>query len=494
MGIIQTQSIKNTIVNFIGTFIGIISILFVVPLEKEIYGYAQWLYSTALVLTPVIGLGMPTLVIKYYPEFVQRGRERNFLAFTLIFGLLLLVVISTVICLLLPYILDVSARLGFQTEKIVANGGYIFALSVLLFFIACLISYTSTQKKIVIPDLINNVGFKIALPVFILLYYFGWIDEPLMALALIFFFFINFLFLLIYSVRLTKTSARPDLAVIRESGWRNFVSYLGFASLNSISYYLVFRLDIIMIGLLINDAAVGIYAIVMVMANVINIPTVAVSRIASPIIAVHWQKNEVKEIDTIYKKSSLNIAFASLIIFSLIILNLEDLIRIMPGDLNSQELSLIFLLLGGGKLFDVISSLNTQIITYSAKYRYNLYFLLIQAILNVIFNYYFISRYGVSGAALATLLSLVIFNILKYLFLRIQFKMDFITSDFLKTVFTGGLILIACYLIPLSLSPVTNMIFRTVLFLLLYLFSVILLRYNPDVLNMISGAWSKYRK
>lgn len=481
MGIIQTESIKNTIVNFIGTFIGILSILFVVPLEKEIYGYAQWLYSTALIITPLIGLGLPTLIIKYYPEFVRRGKESNFLSFILVFGLLLLVTTSLVIYALQPYLLGIGVYLGFQTEKIVANGSYILILSILLFLIACLVSYTSTRNKIVIPDLINNVGFKIALPIFILLYYFNWIDERLMAITLVLFFGINFLILLIYSIQLSKVSIQPNLGMIREIGWKNFAGYLGFSSLNSISYYLVFRLDIIMIGLLIDDAAVGIYAIVMVMANVLDIPTKAIAKIASPIISLSWINKDIQNIKKIYTKSASNLTFIGQFLFLLIVFGLKDLLALLPGERIGEEAFYVFLLLGMGKIFDMITSLNTHIIMYSHKYRFNLFFLSLQGLLNIFLNYIFISIYGMVGAALATCISLVIYNVIKYLYIYNVFKIGIYSGYLIRTIIIGIAVFLTYFMLPDYENNLFNMSYKILVCTSSYLGLALIFNANKEL-------------
>ena len=472
MGVIQRQSIKNTIVNLAGTVIGILSILFIVPLEKEIYGYAQWLYSTALVLTPIIGLGLPTLIIKYFPEFQNRGREANFLSFSLIVGLILVVITSLILFIIYPILLSIGANFDLQTEKLQINGLYIFALSVLLFFISCLISYTSTRKRIVIPDLINNVGFKIALPVFILMYYYDWIDERWMALLLIFFFLLNFIILLFYSISLSKVSLHPKLNLLKELGIRKFTSYLGFSSLNAISYYLVFRLDIIMIGLMIDDYAVGVYAIVMVMANVMDIPTKAIIKIASPIISSSWLKKDFDNIKNIYNQSAFYLALIGQIIFLAIFFGLKDLLVLLPGDRIGDEAFIVFVFLGLGKLVDMFTSLNTHIIMYSNKYKYNLYFLSFQAILNLVLNYFLITAYGIVGAAIATFISLVLYNILKYIYILSVFKIGFYSEKLIKIIITGVLILSIYFILPDFSSPLLNLFYKSGSAIIIYAFAV----------------------
>ena len=53
MGIIKRQSIKNSIVNYVGVFIGAISVIFIYPLiDKEDLGSIQFTLNTAILFAP----------------------------------------------------------------------------------------------------------------------------------------------------------------------------------------------------------------------------------------------------------------------------------------------------------------------------------------------------------------------------------------------------------------------------------------------------------
>ena len=60
MGIIARQSSKKTLVSFIGVFIGAISVLFIYPNDKEIYGLALFLFSMSNLLMVVLSVGQHT--------------------------------------------------------------------------------------------------------------------------------------------------------------------------------------------------------------------------------------------------------------------------------------------------------------------------------------------------------------------------------------------------------------------------------------------------
>lgn len=78
MGVIQRQSLKYTAVNFIGTFIGFLSVVFIYPLDIEIYGDFQAIFGFAVLLVPLLGFGIQAAIVKFYPIFVQKKEANNF--------------------------------------------------------------------------------------------------------------------------------------------------------------------------------------------------------------------------------------------------------------------------------------------------------------------------------------------------------------------------------------------------------------------------------
>ena len=59
-----------------------------------------------------------------------------------------------------------------------------------------------------------------------------------------------------------------------------------------------------------------------------------------------------------------------------------------------------------GKLIDMASGANGEIIGLSKYYKFNMYCILFLAVLTVVGNYFLIPALGVTGAALATAISL----------------------------------------------------------------------------------------
>ena len=85
------------------------------------------------------------------------------------------------------------------------------------------------------------------------------------------------------------------------------------------------------------------------------------------------------------------------------------------------------------------------------------------AILNVVLNYIFIPLYGIEGAALGSCLSLIFFNLLKYIYIRAKLQLQPFSKGTLLLIFVLGLAFAAGWYMPQLNNPLLDMMIRSVL-------------------------------
>ena len=91
MGIVLNQSLKNTVITYVGFGIGGISTIFLFPhiLGKTFYGLSNYILSCANVIMPLFAIGMQNTLVKFYSQCKTEEEESRFLSFTVLFPLLL---------------------------------------------------------------------------------------------------------------------------------------------------------------------------------------------------------------------------------------------------------------------------------------------------------------------------------------------------------------------------------------------------------------------
>ena len=317
MGIIQRQSIKSTLVNYLGVIVGGIAVLFIYPLNDEIYGYANWLYSTSYLLIPLASGGVVSLVVKYFPAFNQKdsGNFNGFLS-------LILMLISGVFIVFLGFwflfkskFLAVLEYLHLDVEAILAHEKFILLFLFVLIIFLFLLNHSYNQFRIVVPNLIQQLGYKLYLPLLVLVYIYFEFSREQFSYALIAFFVLASVVMLFYLQHLKALKFGWPKRPYPSFRFREMASYSIFSSLNGIGNSLAYRIDNVVIPLLLDMTQNGVYNKVFFISNVIEMPTRAMNQIAAPIISKAWENEDRAEIKMVYKKASNNLFLVGSFLF-----------------------------------------------------------------------------------------------------------------------------------------------------------------------------------
>ena len=136
---------------------------------------------------------------------------------------------------------------------------------------------------------------------------------------------------------------------------------------------------------------------------------------------------------------------------------------LLPTHENLVSSIPVILILGFNVLVNMGTGFNGEIITYSKYYKFNLIAILLLVIMNVSLNLLFILyfRLGIEAVAVASLLSMVVFNVAKLLFIYKKFKLFPFSQSYLKLVAILSGILILVYILPDFNLVLVNLIYKT---------------------------------
>jgi len=496
MGIIRRQGSKTLLVNYGGALVGALAVLFVYSSNDEIYGYAHWLFSTASLLLPLASLGILSLIIKFYPIYSESDSRKynGFLSLILLLLGLAFIVFLLMWHGLTPYFYKFLIKGDINYELFQEYEFFILSLVLLLVLQRFLTAHASNRLRIVVPNLVTQFGYKVYLPIIILLY--AWYDWTIYGFswAIIAFFALTIVILSFYLVSLDAFHfgmIRPPGKAFRYSELSSFAFY---GILNQLGNTIAMRVDSVMIPILLGSTSFNSYYIkAFFIANFIEMPTRSLNAIASPIISKAWKDGNTREIKMIYQKASNNLFLAGAFIFIGIWYCLDDLVAISSDPDSFPHVRIIFLLLGMAKLIDMLTSVNSYIIGFSKLYRYNLLFLLFLATANILLNYNLISSQGISGAAMATSLSILLFNLLKLGFIWRRFSMLPFTYGTTKTLALFVVLFSLYFVIDFGFHPLINILIKGLLVSLIYLPIAYFWKISPDVNESIEAFLNKLK-
>lgn len=490
MGVIQRQGIKHTIVNLFGVCIGLMSTIFIYPRATELYGLAQIFIGGSILLMSFFSLGLNAVTIKYFPIFKDESKKhRGFLGFLLIgvtLGFILFLCCLPVIRWIFLDLLFVNNE---NRELLSDNFLVLIPVVFLMLFNFIFLKYTSNFHRIVVPTILDQLFIKVALPVLVLLYIFQYINLQMFLMGIVINYILVFIGFVFYIIKLGQFHISIDRSFLSKPLKKEISEYSFFGILNALGSQLAFRIDTLMVAGLVSLSSGGIYAIVHVIIDVISKPLKAIIAIASPIISNKWVNKDITGIMSIYQKSSLLLLILGIYIFLGIWLSIDDLFLLMP---NSEEMSkgkYVVFFLGIAKMIDLGTSVNSQIIAYSEKYKFNFYALMILACANILFNLIFIPEFQMVGAAIATLCSISLFNLAKVIYLKMKFGLQPFQPKTLVLILLAVTIFFILRFLPLYFNPFWNILVRSILLTVLYIGGAYLLKISSEFNGLINGGF-----
>jgi len=396
----------------VGLFVGVWVARYLGPERFGLFSYAQ---SLVAVFATVATLGLDSIVIR---ELVRDEKKKDKLLGTAF----LLKLIGAILVLLLLAIVMYAQSSDFETIIIV----YLIALTTVFQSFNVIDLYFQSKvlsKFVVFSNLLNLLLSSIIKMVLI------YNEAPLITFAFVVLFdsftlmsgFIFFYFqnkMSVFTWHFDKNLAKSLL----KDSWPLILSGL------VISVYM--KIDQIMIKNMLGDAAVGQYVAAVRLSEAwYFIPAVIISSLFPAIINIHSKSKKLyySRLQNLY---DLMVWMAVAIALPITFMS-DYLIDFLYGDAYKQAGGVLVIHIWAGVFvfigFVFSKHLAVKNLTKKAFYR-----TLLGAVINILLNYILISRYGINGAAIATLLGQLVANYLYDLFdkdLHIQFKMK--TKSFL---------------------------------------------------------------
>ena len=446
-------------------------------------------------LTPFSLFGLSAIINRYFNEFY--GRDREFLLFIAKWFCLSFAFFTTLYFLVLPLFIDLIQPI-FPFIEVVSTNQIAIYFSVLFYSLnIILINFSNTKKRIVVPVLVNKViNVKVLIPLAIISASF--FSMSLSDLLWLFNIVFASVFIILFSyIAFNGWTINRNELVEKQTSIKEKLSFGVFGSFNELGMYLAFSIDIVLVYFLLGDTATGFYAIFLFLASVVRLPIDSLTGLFLPIVNTFLRERDYKKIEDYYKRLSKIFFYLSSGIFLMIYYSLNDILEIIKKD-NLVNARYIFVFIALGIIINGLTYMNSAIIVQSQYYKWNLFFILLLAILNVIISYYLITDYfpaehASAGAACGTVISLSIFNILKTLFVYIKFKL-FPLSKSTGVILLAFLIGLAItYGLNFDFSPYVNIVLKSAIICLCYFIPIYLIKEVPDVNQLFKSYWTKMK-
>ncbi|SRR5690554_985418 len=461
-----------SLINYLGVGIGIISTLFIYPENTEFLGIIRTIEAYSQVIFPLLLLGASQALVHFYPVLDKQYRNRLFLySLFSVLGNSILVFCGLFLILKIVHF-DYSELVWFA-----------FPIGIAIALNEVFKRQALNLHKIAFPTLFEKLIPKLLLPLAFILIGAMVIDELEGILLFVFAYLLILILTSLYTISHDKTRwdarFRKIFITIPKKEYFRYSLYAFTGSLGSL---LAFRIDTIMLNILNYPMnSIGIYSIGVVLASTLAIPATGIFAIHSPLISDYVKNNKIAELGSKYKETAKLLFALGAVFYSCVFLGIDELFSLLPAYNKLVHSIPVILVLGIGIIINMGTGFNSEIITYSNFYRFNVAAILLMIFLNIGLNLLFLLHFdmGIIGVAYSSCISLTAFNLLKIHFIYQKFGILPFDKKYAKILLivlaTGTLV----YILPNMSSAFWNLTVKVSLCLLINFGLIYKLRLVP---------------
>ena len=463
MGIVLNQSLKNTIITYIGFAIGGINTIYLYPvfLGATYYALTNYILSSANVIMPLFAIGMQNTLVKFYSQYQTNEERSRFLSFTVLFPLLLIIPMFLVGF----YFFD--EILFFLSKKNIIVKNYIWLIPFIglcMAYFEIFYAWLRVHMHSVFGNFIKEVGLRFASLLLLVAVYYGWMTVEGFVYATAVVYLLALLVTMFYAFSIEK----PNFQFSIPKNTKEVLVYTFYIILSGSVANLLLDGDKMILNQYMNIENIAYYSVATYIALVISVPSRAMHQIVYPITAKLMHENKHDEMDVLYKKTSINLQMVGGYVMLGIFVNINMLYEMVPEEYAGGIL--VVFMIGLSKYFDLILGNNNAIIFNTKYYRAVLFLGVLLVVLTVGLNMVFIPIYGIIGSAFATLLSITLYSLAKLLFVVKRLHLYPFTMQTLYSLALTFVLFVAFYFWEFPFNPIISIVLKSMLMTIAYVY------------------------
>ena len=481
MGIVIRQSIKTTLVSYVGFAIGYINTLFLFPLvlSKEQIGLIRLLISVSFLFATFASLGAGNIPTKFFPYFIDEKKQHNgILAFILSIGMSGFILFVIVFFLLKDVIFSIYSK---NSPLLLDYYFYFIPFTLIVLLTTIFESYLIVQQKPILPAMVREILMRLLVMLGLTAIYFSFFTFNTFADSIIIYYALGLLILILYIKKEKILFLKPNAQILKSPHFKEMLIFSGFVIMGNASATIIANIDSLMLSAYSGLGSAGIYTIAFFIAAVIEIPKRSISQVVIPIVSQANKDGDIPKLKELYQKTSLNQLIVGGLIFLGIWCNIDNIFKLIPnGEIYSPGKWVVFYI-GLSKLFDMAAGVNMEIVGTSKYYKIDLLFYVFLVVIGVIANFIFIPKYGIIGAAIASAISIFLFNTIRFFFLLYVYKIQPFSFNTIKVLAIFFLTLFVSYLVSPIQNFIVDIVVRSLAIIIIFVGLVLLLNVSDDV-------------
>lgn len=471
---------------YIGFAVGLLNTYFFTKqgtfTEAE-YGLTTIFIAIATMMSAFATMAMPSYIFKFHPYYNDNlpPRKNDMITWALLVSL-----VGFILVMIAGWTLKhlVIKKFGTNTPQLVAYYYWIFPLGLGLTIYTVLEAYAWSLHKSVLTNFFREVQWRLFTTVLIVLFVSNIIKDYDLFIKIFAFSYPSIaLSLLTYLVITKKIHFTFTVSKVSRRYFKKILALCSFVYGGTLIFTISQVFDTIVIASLLEEgsAKAGIFGLATIVTSIIQAPQRGIISASIPHLSKAWKDKNMALLQKVYQRSSINLLIFACGIFLLIWLNFTDGIITFGVKPSYLDAAWIFFLLGLTKIIDMGTGVNAQIIGTSTYWRFELISGIILLSVMLPLTYILTKQYGLIGPAIAALISISIYNIIRIVFLWKKFRLFPLTIQSLYTLLLAGGCYAVCYFAFKDMHGFAGLFIRSIVFIALYATGVISMKLSPDI-------------
>jgi len=478
LGIIFKQSFRNTLIIYLAFAIGGINTLFLYTrfLEDTYYGLVVFLLSAANLLMPLTAFGIQYTIVKFYSSYTSKVEKDKFLSMAMFLPLFIAIPLG----FLGTVFYEQIGKLISKENPIIEDYTFvIYLVAIATAYFEIFYAWSKVQLKSVFGNFMKELYNRVVVFILLMAVFLEFITKEEFIFYLTGAYFVRMLIMMLYAFK----TYLPKITFSFPSNFKEIFKYSAYIILAGSASAILIDIDKVMLPGKKELELAAYYTVAVFIGSIIEAPGRAMGQILQPLTAKALNEKNLDEVGRLYKKSSINLALVCGLFFLLVNLNIQSLFELLPEKYSGGVW--VVLMISFAKLYTMFLGTNGAIISNSKYYKILLPYGVVMAITVGVLNYIMIDWIGIDGAALSTLIVIILFNTLKVWYVKVKFSLSPFSTETLLVLFSIVLIFGIFYYVEFPFHPIINIGVKSVLISISYLLLVKQLKISEDINNLI---------
>jgi O-antigen/teichoic acid export membrane protein len=491
MATIQKQSILSSIIITVGFAFGALNILILFPkwLSGEQSGLTRVFNDFGMIAATFASLGILPVVYKFVPYYRRyHTPEKNDLpTIVLAVGLVGCLMVLFGFFVFKPFIIGIW---GIKSSLFVDYYFLMIPFFCCYLFFQLFEAFGYHAQLSVLANGLREAVPRIYTTIIVLLLGFSIIQFDLFIVLFAFLYAIPMLAL---GLAIRRKGFFPVQTTISATSRRlrpHMIRFGGFVFITSVISVVAQVTDTLFLAALKEFRFAFIFSTISFLGNVLEVPMRSITGGSIPVLAEYWRANNLSGIASIYRKSAMNLLIVGITLGGCIIACTNNFIAFMPRGKGYELIFWPVVIIILTKLVNLGTGLNSLIILTSNLWRFDLISNIVLLAITIPANYFLIKAFGLYGAAFSGLLSMTIYNLIRFIFIYRKFGIQPFSLNNLWVLLLGIAATAITFLLPALPNIYLDSAMRCTIFLTLFVPPVLKWRFSEE----FSQLFTKYKR